>query len=526
MDIGLLWRTVRHLRAEQVWYRLWYMVKRRVYTAPSVPDAAIQAAHSFPALPQSGLPAYERYVPSTKTFAFLNISNSFPEKTDWNFAGYGKLWTYNLNYFEWLYDEGISVADRLQTIQQYVQAQATLKDGVEPYPISLRTISWIQFLSRNRVQDEAVTELLYKHCHWLAAFPEYQIGANHLLENAFALFFAAHYFNDAGFYDIASKLLKRELQEQILPDGGHYELSPMYHSIILHRLLDAILLSKHSGRFMDAGLAQLMERQAAAMLGWLQAFCFADGNYAMVGDAVPGIAPTPQHLLDYAATLGIAPGKKTLQECGYRKVTGNNWELLLDVGDIAPSYQPGHAHADTLSFCVQVDGKPLIVDTGISTYQKDERRQQERGTAAHNTICIEGENSSEVWSGFRVGRRAKVDILQEDDNQITAAHTGYRHLGITHERSLQWGPGKIIITDTLKNYNGQNALLYLHFYPDAHIVQEAEDRFTVNNTRIHLQGIDSCSIETYEYCAGYNLRLPAQRLAAKVSAHTVLTIEL
>ena len=38
----------------------------------------------------------------------------------------------------------------------------------------------------------------------------------------------------------------------------------------------------------------------------------------------------------------------------------------------------------------------------------DERRRYDRSTAAHNTVSIDGTDSSEVWQIFRVGRRAKA----------------------------------------------------------------------------------------------------------------------
>ena len=85
---------------------------------------------------------------------------------------------------------------------------------------------------------------------------------------------------------------------------------------------------------------------------------------------------------------------------------GSPCKLLLDVASIGPDYLPGHGHADTLSFEMSLFGKRTLVNRGISQYGI-EVRQVERGTAAHNTVVINNENSSEVWSGFRVARRAR-----------------------------------------------------------------------------------------------------------------------
>ena len=59
---------------------------------------------------------------------------------------------------------------------------------------------------------------------------------NHLLENGFSLLFGSYYFRDEKLYSKAKEIIKTELREQILDDGAHFELSPMYHSIILHRI--------------------------------------------------------------------------------------------------------------------------------------------------------------------------------------------------------------------------------------------------------------------------------------------------
>lgn len=47
-----------------------------------------------------------------------------------------------------------------------------------------------------------------------------------------------------------------------------------------------------------------------------------------------------------------------------------HWEAIVDVGDIRASYQPGHSHADTFNYELRIGGKPFVMDTGISTYER------------------------------------------------------------------------------------------------------------------------------------------------------------
>ena len=79
---------------------------------------------------------------------------------------------------------------------------------------------------------------------------------------------------------------------------------------------------------------------------------------------------------------------------------------LLDVAPVGPDYLPGHAHADTLSFELSLFGQRVLVNSGTSQYEAGPERSRQRGTAAHNTVIVDGHDSSEVWAGFRVARRA------------------------------------------------------------------------------------------------------------------------
>ena len=76
---------------------------------------------------------------------------------------------------------------------------------------------------------------------------------------------------------------------------------------------------------------------------------------------------------------------------------------------------------------------PLLVDTGTSTYAPGPVRSYERSTAAHNTLEVDGADSTEVWGAFRAARRARVTdlatcVAHGGVLTIEAAHDGYRRL--------------------------------------------------------------------------------------------------
>ncbi|GAA4458820.1 alginate lyase family protein [Nibrella saemangeumensis] len=524
---SLIWHTVRHLKPRQILYQVLNRLRQK-------PRLRLHAKVP-PGTPLTNQPATNELVanqPPTwqgQTVTLLNQAVTFADGIDWNYAANGKLWTYNLNYFDFLNQSGLPPEQGLALIRDFIRQTDTLTDGLEPYPTSLRILNWVHFLLRHTIQDETIDRHLYAQVKLLRSRLEYHLGANHLLENGFALLTSAVYFRQRVWLRQAASLLVRELAEQILPDGGHYERSPMYHQILLDRLLDAYQLLNTDTWHATPELSLLLAGTAARMLGWLDAITFANGDIPYLNDAAPGIAPTTQQLRHKAGRVGVQPVPVTLRESGYRKLRAGAMELVANVGSVGPAYQPGHAHADTFSLVLYVNNQPIVVDLGTSTYQIDERRSLERSTAAHNTVEVAGQNSSEVWGGFRVARRASVTRLVETGTSLSAQHDGYRRLGLLHERTWQVEPGKLIITDRLlrTGRDGVEAagVARLYFHP-AVVVTAYEDYFQAGPLSVTFEGgkIGKGIVQPYEMADGFNRRRPAQCLLVSFRETLITTI--
>ena len=80
------------------------------------------------------------------TFNFLNQEFKFESEIDWNNSKNGKLWTYNINYFEFLMQDELSEQEGKLLIDNYINSKDKLIDGLESFPTSLRLINWIKFL--------------------------------------------------------------------------------------------------------------------------------------------------------------------------------------------------------------------------------------------------------------------------------------------------------------------------------------------------------------------------------------------
>jgi len=395
------------------------------------------------------------------------------------------LWLYNLHYFDDLNaaDADSRTAWHASLVERWIaENPAGIGVGWEPYPLSLRIVNWVKWsLAGNELSDRAKHSLAVQ-ARYLSKRLEVHLLGNHLFANAKALVFAGAFFEGAeadGWLRLGMDILNREIPEQILPDGGHFERSTMYHALAFEDMLDLVNLA-HA--FPTAFRTWQTETArwpalAAGMGRWLNVMCHPDGEISFFNDAAIGIAPSPENLLDYAQRLHVAvdtelpDGVIWLKESGYIRAQKNGAVLLADVAPVGPDYLPGHAHADTLSFEFSLDGKRIIVNSGTSRYDSGPVREFERSTAAHNTVELDGESSSEVWASFRVARRAyPFDISIDDTSEsivIEAAHDGYRRLPgrAVHRRRWVLGPKRLDVADRIEG-RSNNAVSRIHFGPD------------------------------------------------------------
>jgi hypothetical protein len=93
-----------------------------------------------------------------------------------------------------------------------------------------------------------------------------------------------------------------------------------------------------------------------------------------------------------------------------------------------------------LSFLLWHDDTPLIVDTATSTYAPGPDRELERSTRAHNTVVVDGQDSTEVWGAFRAGRRARVTIGEAAYLPAAGTATAHARLIASHD-GYRWLPG-------------------------------------------------------------------------------------
>src|SRR5690606_16806096 len=147
-------------------------------------------------------------------------------------------------------------------------------------------------------------------------------------------------------------ILAGELEEQFLADGGHFELSPMYHALSFEDLLDLINVAAAFPGVLPPAMLEQISRRALSARRWLRAMSHPDGRIAFFNDAAFGVAPETWLLEAYAERLNIGNDAKLgrcefLKSSGYVRASAGPAVLLADLACIGPDYLPGHAHADT-----------------------------------------------------------------------------------------------------------------------------------------------------------------------------------
>lgn len=462
-----LYETLRHLRPIQLVSRV-----KGVVIRPSLPTPDGDAVLALPANREKWVApvARPRLHEGEGTFRFLNVAVDMAESSCWTNPALPKLLRYNLHYFDDLNarDAASRKDMHLVLMRRWIaENPAPEGDGWEPYPISVRVVNWLKWALREGHLPDDITRSIAMQVQALTARLETHLLADHYYANGKALCFAGLLYSGGEaekWLRLGRRIIQAETAEQFLADGGHYERSPMYHNLGLEDLLDLINVFRAA----DAPAPPGVEAAALLALQWAGSMRHPDGGVAFFNDSAHGVAPPKAELDGYADRLGFEVRPATpamcsdgvsatdLEASGYARLENAVAQVLLaDAAPLAVDYQPGHAHADTLSFELSIGERRVIVNGGTSQYGVGEERDLQRATKSHSTVMLGGENSSDVWKGFRVGHRARIvaRALEQDSGGIAlaAAHDGYRFLPgrWTHHRRWHMRRDGVAITDTL-----------------------------------------------------------------------------
>jgi len=381
-------------------------------------------------------------------------------------------------------------------------------------------------------------ESVYQHALFIRAHFSFGSSANnHLVGEAAGLFIAAvtwpmwpaaHRWRAE-----AAAMLEHEALVQNAPDGVNREQAVSYQRFEL----DLLLLPLFAGRANGHAFSQAYAARIEKMIEFLVSIMDGRGHVPMFGDSddavVLDLAPQRafcayRSLLATGALLfrrgdlkrkagalddktrwllgptadaayrqleqkheRVAP-RRTFPVGGYYVLgcdfdTDAEIRLVVDAGPLGYGALAAHGHADALAFTLSVGGREFLIDPGTYAYHTHAAwRGYFRGTAAHNTVRVDGRDQSQSGGNFmwlrKATARCSVWRTEPERDVFAGWHDGYRRLPdpVIHRRQIviDKRARRIVIEDRLQMSDPHDIEMFFHCSDACH-VDRVQDGYAI-----------------------------------------------
>lgn len=530
----LFMNTIRYLKPSQGLYRVINRVKRELYkrkflriNTPSGIKATEKANFLIPSLDFNSdyLSRFDTEKILNNEFDFININHKVSLDTAWNDKSLQHLWRYNLHYFEYLYKLAFQYFSNDKNPKYYEKYKELVinwidnnpcpyGDGWHPYTISLRITNWIStyeiFLAEinndSNFRDQMI-ESIYIQYSYLQKNLEKDVLGNHYFENIKALIIGSIFFGEEQVKSRFTKELIEQLEEQILKDGMHFELTPMYHKIILEDLIKITVWLKNESAYVK--LTEYIQKMTDVIYSFEEGF----GKTPSFNDSTDGISKDYECLLETCKQeFNITPKFiDSFDDSGYYILRNDRYKLIFDCGEICPSYLPAHGQCDALSYELSIEGIPILVNSGTYQYEGGEWRNHFRKTKAHNTVMIGDREQSQFWGSFRVANRIS-DVKRsrfnyKELNFISGAYKAY--FGAKHTRFIgEIEENVLLVLDKVESNSSEEVRSYVHLNPDVRVSHSETIKIKSDNMSVDIipVSVKDVSISKGWYSTAFNLK--------------------
>ncbi len=370
---------------------------------------------------------------------------------------------------------------------------------------------------------------VFQHCRFIAGhFSRHSSANNHLIGELTGMFVAATTWplwpQSQAWLDIGQRELEQQALLQNGADGVNREQAVWYHHEVADMMLLAAVVGRANGREFSVAFWQRLE----AMLEFVASIMDVAGNVPAFGDSDDAIIAR----LDPAADVHVyrsllasgavlfgraefmhkagrfddksrwllgddaaarfaalsaprapAPLRREFADAGYyilgsRFETAEEVRIVADAGPLGYLSIAAHGHADALSFTLSASGQELLIDPGTFAYHTQRQwRDYFRGTAAHNTVRVDGQDQSVgagnfLWLAHARARATAFETTPQLD-RLLAEHDGYRRLGdpVLHRRELrlEHATATLTVIDELFCQHSHQVELFWHFAPDCSV---------------------------------------------------------
>lgn len=366
------------------------------------------------------------------------------------------------------------------------------------FEVGLRAVSVAVALQGLREADALTPERFRRAVTMLAASIDvgwrtrslFSSANNHLVGEMAGVATAAMLFPEiAGATQALSRALRvltREADRQILPDGAGAEQSVAYQIFCAELIVVVAALQRLGGGRPHPALVAALRRSADHLRRLA-----GDGDpLPRYGDADDGFAlrlqpdPLPaldRHLVAVAAVTGTPPARPldltaawlagpagtvadeeptALDPTFYAPHGGlvvlrrGTRRLTMDVGPLGYLSLAAHGHADALAVTLSSGGCDIIGDPGTGSYYGEPAwRDAFRGTRMHATVAVDDVNQSTpggpfLWTKHAATKVRAVDLAR---GVVEAEHDGYERLPdpVVHRRYLITPPSwdTVVVVD-------------------------------------------------------------------------------
>jgi uncharacterized heparinase superfamily protein len=483
----LLFNTLKYLKFIQVYAFFKSKIKKNSVIKDShvMSHKLYQTVALKTVIPELDLDAnyYCRFKPELLLegkFTFLNKTRNV-DLSSWIVPDCSHLWNYNLHYFEFCISLG-ALYNQTQNelwykvfkdiLRAWIKNNgSTCNDAWKPYTISLRIPNLLitlelfgnLFMQDDEFKQEVVASI-YNQYKFLENNKEIHLLGNHYFENLKTCILCNILFGEMGKLDKNMNALKKQIKEQILPDGMHFERSVMYHKIILEGVIRIAFWTQQIDKMYSNYFVPVIQK----MINCAVSLENGMGKMPLFNDAGDGVAKETYQLIRAANRLfGVIPHQQDLfMDAGYAKLYSDDIAVMFDSGIIGPDYMPGHGHCDALSFELSKNNRPVFVNSGTYQYQ-GELRSFFRSTESHNTVVINDEQQSECWGEHRVARRISHVNIDLSIDCRSATGTYINHKGSKHRRKIGfYAPGVFLVVDKVLSREKVLVRSFLHTHPN------------------------------------------------------------
>ncbi|MFA6280103.1 MAG: heparinase II/III family protein [Bdellovibrionales bacterium] len=437
-------------------------------------------------------------------------------------APFGEMGRKSLLTFDFLRDlraVGSDLARRkaVSMIHEWLEDQEEWdEDAWAPDVLGARLANWIAFFdfygsaASHDFTKKMIVSMVRQLRHLIHVAPAHLTGIEGLCAIKGLVYGGLALIDGQRALGIALTLLTRQIDAEVLPDGGTVFRNPVLHAEMLRLLIDLRTALRVAQMEMPAELTLAIARMVPA----LKFFRHGDGGLALFNGAREGSALT----LDATLTMAEVKGRvlKRLAHMGYERLTAGRSLLLVDSAGPPPRPYDQGAHAGLMSFEFSVGRERLITNCGALENHDPAWRRALAATAAHNTVTLGDTNACEVLVEGGIGHRPRTVDLQRYEQEgvqyVDMTHDGYaprqrvmlqRVLALTEEGDELRGK------DVLMGASGRDFTVRWHIHPDVNVMLAQGGGSALLRTpsgsgwrfRVHGRFGEGLGLEASVYCA-------------------------